>query len=138
MTSRSTHDPDWASKITAEEFFDQQRFNFAAGLLHESNRAILDKHEPGWYDVWLHAEPLSDEGFSRRNAIAAGVLPENIRMYNHPNDTSVKLGMLGGPQDGRTAERQNDDRTPDRVGRRHASGPSRRRRHTVTTADIYG
>ena len=84
-------DPDWATKITAEEFFDNARWDRARGTLSTHNREVLDRHEPGWYDVWEKADPQSDEAVHRRNAICEPLVPASVRVLNHDFDAGITL-----------------------------------------------
>ena len=80
-------DPEWATKITVPQFLEQQRPAYAAGTLTEKNVKLLERSFPGWYDSWSNSEPMSEEGYSRRNAIAdAAVASRDIKAYNHADD----------------------------------------------------
>lgn len=88
-------DPDWAKKVTAPQFFAEQRFSRAAGILHADNIAVLDRDKPGWYDSWLNADPLSNNGYRRRNAVCAPIVPKDtMRVLNHPEDAIMEFEVL--------------------------------------------
>jgi hypothetical protein len=89
MSDQNT--PDWATKITAEEFFGNARWDRARGTLSVHNREVLDRLEPGWYDVWETAHPQSDEAIHRRNAICEPLVPTSVQVLNHDYDAGITL-----------------------------------------------
>ena len=82
-------DKDWASKVTPEQFYAEQRFRYASGLLTPEAVAALDRKEPGWYDVWLNADPLSHTAYRRRLAICSGVVPGTVIVLNYTDDPAT-------------------------------------------------
>ena len=87
-------DPDWAFKVTPEQFLAEQRYRCAAGHLEPKHINNLDSYHPGWYDSWLNADPLSTNGYRRRLAICAGTVPDTIQVLNHQEDAVMEFKLL--------------------------------------------
>lgn len=81
----------WKSIKSQKGFFTDQRHQRAIGIMPVRNREILDHNEPGWYDKWEKAAPLSKSADARRYAIAYGLVPRVIHIFHHPDEHSMTL-----------------------------------------------
>jgi hypothetical protein len=89
--AESTYDPDWATKITTEQFLENARRLKANGTLHPKNEKVLDDHEPGWYGLWSNATPGSVDDIEHRNAITSALVPDTVLVFNHDSDNDMTL-----------------------------------------------
>ena len=56
---------------------------------------MLDREKPGWYDSWLNADPLSNNGYRRRNAVCAAIVPKDtMRVLNREGDATLEFEVL--------------------------------------------